>query len=953
MNHICILIAVLGLVLTGCQTGTNANNTPVIDQSYLKKHTKDSSKSLVFVLPNKMKVILLSDKAFNDSAASLNVSVGSLSDPKERGGLAHFLEHLLFMGTEKYPNVADYRNFLKKHGGYSNAYTAGTDTNYHFKIHNKELDGALDRFSQFFIAPLFSKKYIEREKNAVNSEFQKNLQNDYWRRRHLTNSLFKKGHAINHFSTGNLNTLKGIKRDEFIRFYDRYYSANRMTLAILSNKPLEEMKSMVLKYFTKVKNNDRPVLHFDPVFLEEKPSFRLLKVEPVKDSRLLNIIFPLPDFNKYMLNRPDGMIGFCIGHEGKGSLLSYLKQKGYATSLSAGGHMHTLDYGRFSITMNLTALGLKHYKEVIKACLVYIEKLKKDGVPEHAFSESKNLSALGYTYDNHGEGTGRAIGLASRLADYPMEIAEKQPYLYSSLNPKANSFLLSYLRPDNMLCTLVAKGLKTDKTEAVYGTKYSYSESDADYKELLTLPSIEALELPRANPFIRDTHELLPSKEGASEIPQKVVDDKAAILWYSQDHEFKRPKISARFQILLPRKLLSPKSYVLMKLYTSCLNEQLNEIAYEASEAGVSYFLSYSIKGLELGVSGYSSSVQPLFKRVLQSLSNITISETRFNAINDRITRGWKNFEMGPAWRMSQFASSRIRSETFYVPKELLPIIMKVKFADVKAFGNQLLQTTFINSLIHGNITKQESIQMLRDLQASLKSKTLDKKLASYPGVLIQKNKADLYVYQVPSNNSAIWSSYYFGEDSPALRAASRVIDNFIESPYYTQMRTKDQLGYIVWSFASQRHGTYYLSFIIQSGTHPGDALLNKSEPFVRTLPDKFKAISKVQFEQLKLAVETSLLKKPKSISAKRSRFYTQAFEHDAEFDRIKKEIAALKKLTQKQVHAYFEKAINPATSKKIDILIFAKQHKIPDSIKATITDIPAFKKTQSYRLKN
>ena len=90
--------------------------------------------------------------------------------------MAHFTEHMLFLGTEKYPDENSYSSFLQKHGGHSNAYTAGESTNYYFDVVHNHLEEALDRFSQFFVAPLFTESATDRERNAIESEHSKNLQ---------------------------------------------------------------------------------------------------------------------------------------------------------------------------------------------------------------------------------------------------------------------------------------------------------------------------------------------------------------------------------------------------------------------------------------------------------------------------------------------------------------------------------------------------------------------------------------------------------------------------------------------------------------------------------------------------------------------------------------------------------------------------------------------------------
>lgn len=70
---------------------------------------------------------------------------GFMSDPDELPGLAHFCEHMLFLGTEKYPNEVEYTKYLSEHGGSSNAHTAQENTCYYFDVTPENFNGALDR----------------------------------------------------------------------------------------------------------------------------------------------------------------------------------------------------------------------------------------------------------------------------------------------------------------------------------------------------------------------------------------------------------------------------------------------------------------------------------------------------------------------------------------------------------------------------------------------------------------------------------------------------------------------------------------------------------------------------------------------------------------------------------------------------------------------------------------
>lgn len=112
------------------------------------------------------------------AAAALSVGVGHFCDPKELPGLSHYLEHMLFMGSDKYPDENDYDAYLTRHNGSSNAFTEEESTTYHFECAPHAFEAALDRFAQFFISPLMKPDALDREVLAVDSEFSGVLQSD-------------------------------------------------------------------------------------------------------------------------------------------------------------------------------------------------------------------------------------------------------------------------------------------------------------------------------------------------------------------------------------------------------------------------------------------------------------------------------------------------------------------------------------------------------------------------------------------------------------------------------------------------------------------------------------------------------------------------------------------------------------------------------------------------------
>ncbi|HUJ73626.1 MAG TPA: insulinase family protein, partial [bacterium] len=302
------------------------------------------------VLPNQLRVILVSDPTAERSAAAMTVGAGSLEDPPDHQGMAHFLEHMLFLGTEKYPEPGSYQAFMASHAGYSNAFTADDHTTFFFQVADAAYPEALDRFSQFFIAPTFAQEYAQRELNAVASEHAKNMEDDFWRVRQIQRDQFNPAHPIHQFGTGNVATLRGVGQQALRAFYEREYSANRMTLALVGSASLDALERLARQHFGAVANRNLPELHYPQTILAPQPALRLLTVDPVRDVRSLTMEFPLPPVQQLYRTKPLDLIGFVLGHEGKGSLLSALKAQGLATSLSAGEDEGTRDYASFSIT---------------------------------------------------------------------------------------------------------------------------------------------------------------------------------------------------------------------------------------------------------------------------------------------------------------------------------------------------------------------------------------------------------------------------------------------------------------------------------------------------------------------------------------------------------------------------------------------------------------------------
>lgn len=178
----------------------------------------------------------------------------------------------------------------------------------------------------------------------MDSENKKNLQSDQWRLHQLDKSLSNPKHPYCHFSTGNLEVLKiqpesrGINvREKFMEFHEKHYSANRMKLVILGREPLDKLESWAADLFAGVRNKDLPQNRWEdeqPYGPEQLSTQCFAK--PVMDSRTLDISIPFIDEERLFESQPSRYLTHLIGHEGPGSIMAYIKSKGWANALSAG-----------------------------------------------------------------------------------------------------------------------------------------------------------------------------------------------------------------------------------------------------------------------------------------------------------------------------------------------------------------------------------------------------------------------------------------------------------------------------------------------------------------------------------------------------------------------------------------------------------------------------------------
>ena len=225
----------------------------------VNKSPSDKRTYNIFTLKNGIDVITVSDPDLVTSAATLSIGVGQFQDPDNAQGIAHFLEHMLFMGSKKYPKPNEYMQFIQENGGDTNAFTAAEQTTYLFSINSSQFAAALDRLSSSVKDPLFDPTMVGKEINAVNSEWLLSRQSDSFIQQRTAANTGNPNHPRLKLGVGNKDTLSNDESEllkHLNNFYKEFYSANLMKLVLVGKQSPKELEKLATKYFSKIKNNN-------------------------------------------------------------------------------------------------------------------------------------------------------------------------------------------------------------------------------------------------------------------------------------------------------------------------------------------------------------------------------------------------------------------------------------------------------------------------------------------------------------------------------------------------------------------------------------------------------------------------------------------------------------------------------------------------------------------------
>ncbi|KAJ1956481.1 metalloprotease, partial [Linderina pennispora] len=833
-------------------------------------------------------------------------------------------------GTEKYPKENDYNSYLSSNGGYSNAYTDLEDTCYYFEVGSDAFEGALDRFSQFFLTPLFTADCTDREVRAVDSEHKKNMQNDMWRQYQMEKELSNPAHPFNLFATGTYETLKGAAeelgvdlREELLKFHAKYYSADIMKLVVVGRQSLDQLTEWAVSMFSMIESKGltKPVFKGHPLTSNE--TGKLLLIKSVREQRALDITFALPDLKPYVNERPGRHLGSLIGHEGPGSILSYLKHRGWATSIVAGRSPTSAEgFDMFKITSSLTEDGMANYKEVIRVIFAYLQLLRSTGPQEWFQKELQRISEIEYRFMEKNDAVTLASSLAAQMQNrfvQPSRILSSM-LLVTHYNKDLIKRVTDCLNPDNFRVLIAAREFDVpfNQVEKHYEVAYRVDPLPQDLMDdLHSTLKYDELHLPGPNMFIPDS---LDVKKPAGPVeptrePVLLKLTEGWEVWFKRDDRFFLPRGEIRIIIETPLVYESPLNSLLAQLFTLILKDSLCEITYDAQVAGLWFDIRDSSEGIFVHVDGFNDKLGELLKLLLRSLRTLQVDDTRFDVYSREIKKKLDNAKHSEPYTHIQTSVSFLNQGTMWRYSDKLSAFPLITKERLQHFIDTLFEQVRIQMIMMGNFTEEDAMGTADTITAALDARSLPDYARRVPRSLLHSPGQFVHYQMMPDEgnvNSGVDMSVYAGTSQNLReRALLDLTSLIVTEPYFNQLRTKEQLGYIAYSSDRKYHGgPMALRFLVQSESNPIYVTM-RIERFLKNFRQRIVDMTQEDFERYVNSVIVKKEEKLKNLFEETSRFWRHICAGYYEFEKIEHDVATLRTLTRADVLAYWDQYVN------------------------------------------
>jgi len=791
-------------------------------------------------LPNGIKCVLINDSELNSSTIAVNLSVGHYNNPKEFGGLAHFLEHVLFLGSKKYPITNHFFNKLAEYNGTSNAYTEFFSTNYYFNVYDNGLFEIIDIFSRFFIDPLFDEKYINKEINAVHNEHLKNINSDEWNLHQLKYYLINKDSTLNNFITGSKEILdKPNIREILIDFYNKYYNPKNISICIISSKSISDLKKIISDTFGNIECKENIIETSNRI---NKPFYsnNINKTYHIKtngDMYKIYYMWEIPEYIDNYLTKDFEILKFILLYQSENSLYFYLKNIGYINYLD----ITFKNEGVFILSISVTLHGKNNldliediifstlnliYTFNIKSIATYLKNINKSNFDEMPKLDTEQLCFL---LSNNLHYFNEENLISSDFLIF--EIKETNEYI---------DFFKKYINKNNFI-KIIATPILVNEHEFTnldyikifqYDLFYSFlHENTRNINKDLNL-DLDGIDI--NNNYLNINTKFIPDLDKYM-IP--ILYNKKQ--WYGGSSKYGEPIINILLHFNNSKYYKNIKNHLLTDICIKILNYLINIKLNKAILLNYNIYFTQNYLHDDISINiSMPNDLKNLFiliNEIYDFISNINtyfkkLSVIYIDNLLKKIIDDLNNIKF---FNPSQYSGFLIKSK--YSLKKLLRTTYKLKYSTIEKYIKNIFNESSLTTIIYGNIELNNDIKSLFVNYENFLN------INNYKIVLFNNIYNRIKKHTNPKEKSNC-ISYFFkiGTFCPYEYVLLKLFILLVNNEFFNFMRTEKQLGYLVGMQILTYNNNYYILQKIQS-TKPINEVENLLNYFNNNIFDLLK----------------------------------------------------------------------------------------------------------------
>lgn len=869
-------------------------------------------------LPNGMQALLISDPYLLESAGAVSVEAGAWDDPEEFPGMAHFVEHLLFLGTKTYPQEEEFMRSIRERGGECNASTTRDRTVYGFSVHTEFFLEILDRFSHFFIDPLFTSSAIEREMHAVHHEFQDGIENDYFRIWRVFKETGNLAHPNRNFSCGNLTSLKGIQRSDVLDWFEKYYVPCHMRLVLSSSLSLERLIEVACQFFSLIPTNNCSVdVEKEPVkgsMISSLQKGSFFYMEPTFNNKILSLMWEVPKaFMQNKKRRSLALLEKAINRNHANSLGKILEDEGLARQVNAEFWKVEKENGIFKLDITLTHKGVKSYEEVVSKCFQAIQSFAQDNIPEYLISQLKPSRLESFIPKDF---RGNMEMAADLIEEVFLNKIDEAVY---DLPAEASSFL-EELTPRECVYFLVAPfeegGVNPTLLEKWMGVPYFIrkirEERIVEWEEAAFHPLVgfEAKELLFQDDFfLSDGGEDI-AHDNVKE-PEFIVNTpfiKIRLVKPSVEGD----KLEAFFFIDSPSVGGAIQNWAASEIFILSMNRILNE-KFKDSD-GISCELEMDGRNLCLFFTIPNILAKDCLQKIFLLLRNTYISEEQFEKSR---TIFLDNYIGDPdpaeyAQKILDTLISRFQSTEM----ELYHKVKQFPYKEYEDWQKKFLDRLSIEGAFLGHLNHSEALDLWQSISLDFtfipyKSYELRPKTCVY----LEDKQAHCMVKRTHRLGSALLLMIASQGESNKNNIARQLISSLLQNEFFSELRTRQQTGYKIHNWTRLVNNTICYGFSVQSSTYHPKELLERVDffldDFAKTIRER---LSLSRFELFRETLAIYWKKQRGQASKQEDRVFA-----DGNLER-------LKKLSYEELICYVQETFCIKNRKRVAVLVEGRE---------------------------